>query len=196
MGFLFFVLLINNMSYYQGGGYGHQQGGYGAPQQGYGAPQQGSYGQQQGYGAPQQGGYGAPQQGYGAPQQGGYGGYAAPGSQQNPVKASSTTSSAPHGSNLKQQNAGNASVYYNLGQRVGLTPQEVDTAVNHFHTCDTDGSGSVDCNELERMLNYLLGHKMKPLLINRLAKMHFQEADRDKSGAIDIQEFLEIYAKL
>merc|ERR1711862_90603 len=196
MGFLFFVLLINNMSYYQGGGYGQQQVGYPPQQGGYGAPQQGGYGQQQGGYPPQQGGYGAPQQGYGAPQQGGYGGYAAPGSQQNPVKASSTTSSAPHGSNLKQQNAGNASVYYNLGQRVGLTPQEVDTAVNHFHTCDTDGSGSVDCNELERMLNYLLGHKMKPLLINRLAKMHFQEADRDKSGAIDIQEFLEIYAKL
>ena len=37
---------------------------------------------------------------------------------------------------------------------------------------------------------------MKPMLINRLARMHFQEADRDKSGHIDIQEFLEIYAKL
>ena len=37
---------------------------------------------------------------------------------------------------------------------------------------------------------------MKPMLINRLAMMHFQEADADKSGSIDLQEFLNIYAKL
>jgi len=62
--------------------------------------------------------------------------------------------------------------------------------------CDTDRSGSVELHELENILNHLLGHKMKPMLIKRLASMHFNEADRDKSGHIDMQEFLEIYAKL
>ena len=42
----------------------------------------------------------------------------------------------------------------------------------------------------------LLGHKMKPFLIKSVARMHFNEADRDKSGSIDLEEFLEVYAKI
>lgn len=42
----------------------------------------------------------------------------------------------------------------------------------------------------------LLGHKMKPFLIKSVASMHFNEADRDKSGSIDLEEFLEVYAKI
>ena len=37
---------------------------------------------------------------------------------------------------------------------------------------------------------------MKPLLIKNLSSMYFSEADRDKSGKIDVEEFLEIFAKI
>merc|ERR1712137_1345554 len=102
----------------------------------------------------------------------------------------------PHGSTAKQQNQGGAKVYYAHGQRLGLSPPEVDFAVQQFYRFDADRSGAIEFRELEQILGTLMGHKMKPALISRLAAMHFNEADRDKSGQIDMQEFLEIYSKL
>lgn len=77
-----------------------------------------------------------------------------------------------------------------------MSPEEVDRAVEKFHACDVDKSGSIELQELEQILGMLLGHKMKPFLIKSVAKMHFTEADRDKSGSIDLEEFLEVYAKI
>ena len=37
---------------------------------------------------------------------------------------------------------------------------------------------------------------MKPMLVQRVASMNFQEADKDKSGSISMEEFLEIYSKM
>ena len=131
---------------------------YGQPPQPYGQqPPTQQYGSAQPplHGQPPQQPYGQPPQQYGQPPQ--------PYGQKPPLgtpqglqapqpNASANQPPKPHGATLQQQNVGSSKVYYQLGKRIGLSPEEVDRAVEKFHACDVDRSGSIELPELEQIL--------------------------------------------
>ena len=140
-----------------------QQGGYGQPpQQGYGQPpppQQGGY-------PPQQGGY-PPQQQH---QQGGYqqqqGGY---GQQPPPQQGGYPPQQGQYAPPAPQMN-----------------PQDPVHAM--FMHADTDRSGKVNAQELQRALSHgSLQFKMG--VVERMMRMF----DRDNSGQISFQEFIQLH---
>merc|ERR1711879_33807 len=85
---------------------------------------------------------------------------------------------------------------YEAGTKLTLTKYEVDVSCALFRHFDSDGSGEIEINEFEKIIEILLQQKMKPLLLKNYAKMAFQQEDANKSGAIDLQEFLTVFAAI
>lgn len=42
----------------------------------------------------------------------------------------------------------------------------------------------------------MMGNKMKPNLVKRLASTYFAASDSDKSGAVGLDEFIKIYSSV
>eukprot|EP00124_Ichthyophonus_hoferi_P001729 Ihof_evm1s99 gene=Ihof_evmTU1s99 len=173
--------------------YGQQQPGYGQQQPAYGQ-QQPTYGQQQpGYGqqqpayGQQQPAYGQQQPAYGQQQQPVYG-------QQQPIYGQQQ----PPNGQLPAYRQGNASEPAPNQGRTNQRPPPpvparippgVDPAIKqYFYQSDTDGSGDINANELQRALHNGFS-PFNPETVRLMINMF----DRDHSGTINIQEFVDLW---
>eukprot|EP01121_Diplochlamys_sp_Union-15-3_P017287 TRINITY_DN6051_c0_g2_i2.p1 TRINITY_DN6051_c0_g2~~TRINITY_DN6051_c0_g2_i2.p1 ORF type:complete len:108 (+),score=37.85 TRINITY_DN6051_c0_g2_i2:38-325(+) len=76
-----------------------------------------------------------------------------------------------------------------------LNPTQKEEAVKKFKEVDKNSSGTVDKVELENLIHQLQP-KLKGGLFKRVLELHFSDADKDLSGQIDLEEFLDLYAKV
>jgi len=78
----------------------------------------------------------------------------------------------------------------------GLTPEEIKDAEVQFIKYDEDKSGTIDREELYKLLVDVNKGKQSAEILHSTADMHFKAADKDVNGQIDELEFLQVYAKL
>ncbi|KAL9645858.1 hypothetical protein ABK040_003588 [Willaertia magna] len=81
--------------------------------------------------------------------------------------------------------------------QIQLSESEVELAKIKFNEYDLDKSGSIDKQELRKLLEDVNGSKkMSKLLFDRLVDMHMQQGDKDGNEKIEFEEFLGIYTKI
>jgi len=78
----------------------------------------------------------------------------------------------------------------------GLTPEEIKDAEEQFKKYDLDQSGTIDREEMYKLLVDVSKGKQSGEVLRKIADMHFKAADKDASGQIDEIEFLQVYSKL
>lgn len=81
-------------------------------------------------------------------------------------------------------------------QKAPLTEQEKLDAKKKFEEFDTDKSGTIDREELKKILLTTMKGKVSPAMIERVVNMHMNSGDKDGSGEISLEEFYGIYHQL
>lgn len=82
------------------------------------------------------------------------------------------------------------------GKKTKLTDEQVKEALIMFDKFDTDKSGSIDKNELQKLLETTLKQQIAPKLYDRYVTSQLNSTDKSGDGLIQFEEFLVLYEKL
>lgn len=108
----------------------------------------------------------------------------------------SKASTAAPGSPSDTTSGGGGGVYKKPAA-VELSEEMIREARAAFDKYDVNGDGSIDRDELRRILEDIQGaKKMSKLLFERYLSMVMNEADKDGGGTLDFDEFLLAYNKI
>jgi len=82
-----------------------------------------------------------------------------------------------------------------IGDRLGLSPVEMDNYKDLYHQFDTDHSGEIDMEEFRQLMHILMKVPRDEVIPESRVLTLWSECDTNGSGLIDLEEFVTFYLR-